>query len=86
MEAGKLSIPYQHQQDRIIAEDLIRQYLRWPQEPNDRVMADWLAELSLTALIEELAYAVPSFFGSPDSVPKYLLDQTITVDLAAVGE
>ncbi len=86
MEAGKLSIPYQHQQDRIIAEDLIRQYLRWPQEPNDRVMADWLAELSLAALLEELAYAVPSFFGDPDNVPEHLREQTFTVDLSVVGE
>lgn len=86
MEAGKLSIPYQLPQDRIIAEDLIRQYLRWPQEPNDRIMADWLAELSLAALMEELSYAVPSFFGSRGDVPEHLLEQTITIDMSLVGE
>jgi len=86
MEGGMLSIPYQHQQDRIIAEDLIRQYLRWPQEPNDRVMADWLAELSLQALLEELQYLTPSVYGDPDDVPEYLRDSSFTVDMGALGE
>lgn len=81
---GKESWPAFTPDDRIKTEEIIRQYLRWPQRPNDMVMADWLADLSLQGLIEELAFAVPEYLTDPEDIPPYLLEGEIVIDVGAL--
>jgi hypothetical protein len=84
-EAGRWSIPYRHPQDQQTSEPLLRQLLRWPNKPNDMLFAEWLAELSLTQLIEESRYALPTHMGNMDEIPDYLLEMEQTFDLSTVG-
>ena len=50
---GLQSIPYRGPGDQDYAEPLLKAYIRWPKTPNDLVMADWLADLSLMESLEE---------------------------------
>lgn len=86
MEAGKFSLPYQTPQDREKAEAFISQLIRWPQEPNDLVMALWLAELSAQAYLDDYRYNIPEFYGDMDDVPAYLQQTIQTVNLAQAHE
>lgn len=81
MEQGKFSLPFQTPQDREKSEALISQLIRWPQEPNDMVMALWLAELSAQAYLTDYLYAVPEFYGNAGDIPQYLLDQVQTFNM-----
>lgn len=50
--SGMLSIPYETIYDREKAEEIIKTFIRWPQRPNDLVMAAWLSDLGIMELIE----------------------------------
>ena len=80
MESMPSALPFDHQR----AVEIIRQYMRWPQPPNDMVMADWLAEMSLQDLLEELRYNVPDRVVDEDEIPDALLEEEITVDMSAM--
>jgi hypothetical protein len=84
MERGMESMPYAGPHDLQKSEEIIRQYLRWPQPPNDMVMADWLAEMSLQDLLEELTYAVPDRLTDEDDIPDALLAGEFTVDMSLI--
>jgi hypothetical protein len=86
MEAGKESMPAATPLDQQRGEEIVRQYLRWPQRPNDMVMADWLAELSLVELLDELLNAVPDWMVDPATIPTALLEQTVTINLADIDD
>jgi hypothetical protein len=77
-------MPYAGPHDLQKSEEIIRQYLRWPQPPNDMVMADWLAEMSLQDLLEELTYAVPDRLTDEDDIPDALLAGEFTVDMSLI--
>jgi len=53
VKSGLYSIPYRTLADEEHAESVIKELIRWPQKPNDFVMADWLAELALAEMIED---------------------------------
>jgi len=86
MESGKFSLPYMTPQDREKSEAFISQLIRWPQEPNDLVMALWLAELSAQAYMDDMRYNTPSYYGDMGDIPKYLLDQAIEVNLGDLND
>jgi hypothetical protein len=48
------------------------------------VMADWLAEMSLQDLLEELTYAVPDRLTDEDDIPDALLAGEFTVDMSLI--
>ena len=78
MEQGKFSVPYQLPQDQQLAEDLLRQAIRYPAEPTDIIMALWLADQSLNKMFDEMLFTQPSYYGDP--LP-YIRDQQHTLDL-----
>jgi len=83
MEQGRFSVPYELQQDRLKAEALLSQLVRYPSEPNDIIMALWLADLSLTALIDDILHVVPNVFDP--LAPAYLEEQVVTINLSQIN-
>ncbi len=79
MEQGRFSVPYELPQDKRHAEAMLSQLVRYPAEPNDVVMALWLADLSLISLIDEHRIKVPRQLGP--NVPQHIIDQQITINL-----
>jgi hypothetical protein len=79
MEQGRFSVPYELPQDRYHAEAMLTQIVRYPSEPNDVVMALWLADVALEELIKSANFARPRIFDP--SAPAYLLDQQVTIPL-----
>ena len=49
---GHASVPYRLPADERVAKKLINQMKLWPTEPNDIVLADWFADLTLRTLCE----------------------------------
>lgn len=84
-EAGRWSVPYRHPQDQARSEPLLRQLLRWPHKPNDMLFAEWLAELSIAALIEESRWSLPVHTTPLDEIPDYLLEIEDSFDLGSLG-
>lgn len=78
MEQGRFSIPYSLPQDRDKVEPLLAQLIRFPSEPNDLVMALWLADLSLEKIMD--SYLVTQPRSLYDDVPAYLQRQLYVVD------
>jgi hypothetical protein len=49
------------------------------------LFAEWLAELSVAALIEESRYALPVHTAPLDEIPDYLLEMEREFDLSTIG-
>jgi hypothetical protein len=79
MEQGRFSVPYELPQDKQKAEALLSQLVRYPNEPNDIVMALWLADLSLISLIDQSRIRAPKQLDA--SAPQHILDQQVTINL-----
>jgi hypothetical protein len=83
VKSGLLSIPYATIFDQEFAEPLIKEFIRWPQKPNDLVMAFWLADLALTELIDDARTVMPELMpGSEKWQSEWHEEQTWTVDLS----
>lgn len=81
MEQGRFSVPYETIQDKQKAEDLLGQLVRYPGEPNDIVMALWLADRSLQKMFDDITTVVPQFM---EGLPEYLKDQAVWFDLSSM--
>ena len=79
MEQGRFSVPYMLPQDKQKAEAMLTQLVRYPAEPNDVVMALWLADLSLVSLIDADRIKAPRQLDP--NVPQHILDQQVTINL-----
>ena len=79
MEQGRFSVPYMLPQDKQKAEAMLTQLVRYPAEPNDVVMALWLADLSLVSLIDADRIKAPTQLDP--NVPQHILDQQVTINL-----
>jgi hypothetical protein len=79
MEQGRFSVPYELPQDKRHAEALLTQLVRYPAEPNDIVMALWLADLSLVQLIDE-SRIVRTTQLDPNA-PQHIRDSQVTINL-----
>ena len=77
MEQGRFSVPYELPQDKQKAEALLSQLVRYPAEPNDIIMALWLADLSLIQLLDAQRIKAPRFLDP--SAPDWINDQQITI-------
>ena len=66
LKSGMYSVPYRTSGDQEFAETLIKEYTRWPQKPNDLVMADWLADLALEELLEDYRYVGAELIDGSD--------------------
>ncbi len=86
MSTGMWSVPYMLPQDKEHMETMLSQLIRWPAEPNDVVMALWLAELSMQAYLDDLITHVPLMYGNEDDIPAYLLEQVVEIDLAELDD
>ena len=79
MEQGRFSVPHALPQDKQMAEAMLTQLVRYPGEPNDIVLALWLADLSLIQLIDQ-SRTVSTTQLDPN-VPQHILDQQVTINL-----
>ena len=79
MEQGRFSVPYMLPQDKQKAEAMLTQLVRYPAEPNDVVMALWLADLSLVSLMDADRIKVPKQLDP--NVPQHILDSQVTINL-----
>jgi len=79
MEQGRFSVPYMLPQDKQKAEAMLTQLVRYPAEPNDVVMALWLADLSLVSLMDADRFKAPTQLDQ--NVPQHILDQQVTINL-----
>ncbi len=79
MEQGRFSVPYELPQDKQKAETLLTQLVRYPAEPNDTVMALWLADLSIIALIDASRISTPRQLDP--NAPQHIKDQQVTINL-----
>jgi len=83
VKSGMYSIPYRTVADQEMAETVIKEMLRWPQKPNDFVMADWLAELALDELIEDAKHIDNQLMpGAERWTSVWHEEQTYEIDLA----
>jgi len=82
MEQGRFSVPYELPQDKQKAEALLTQLVRYPAEPNDIVMALWLADLSMVSLMDASRIMVPRQLDP--NAPQHIKDQQITINLDAL--
>ena len=82
MEQGRFSVPYSLPQDKQKAEALLTQLVRYPAEPNDIVMALWLADLSAVSLIDTDRFTAPKQLDP--NVPQHIIDQQVTINLDAL--
>ena len=81
---GMYSVPFKFPADQEYAERVLKQLIRWPKRPNDWVMSDWFAELSLMEMIEDWRY-VGSELIQPDDLyrSEWHDEQTSEFDLSA---
>jgi len=85
IKAGLYSVPYRTYADQEMAETLIKEMIRWPQKPNDLVMADWLAELALAELIDDSRYVGAELIaGAERWMSDWHYEQMYEVDLADI--
>ena len=84
-KSGMVSIPFSTIYDQEFAEPLIKTFIRWPQKPNDLVMAGWLADRGLEEIIESTRYSVPERMAGTDQWRTQWHDEnTFEVDLSDV--
>ena len=85
IKSGLYSIPYRTVADQEMAETIIKEMIRWPQKPNDFVMADWLAELALSEMIEDSRYVNSELISGADKwMSEWHDEQMYEVDLADI--
>lgn len=80
MEQGRFSVPYQLPQDKHHWEAFLTQLVRYPSEPNDVVMALWLAELSMEDLLGMYNVSVPTVWDP--NAPAHIAEQVVTIPLS----
>lgn len=87
VKSGMYSVPFKTRGDQEYAERVLKQLIRWPKRPNDWVMADWFAELSLFEMIEEYRYVLSETDEIEDKWRSDWHDeQTWEVDLADIED
>ena len=79
MEQGRFSVPYELPQDKRHAETFLSQLVRYPAEPNDTVMALWLADLSVMEMLDAGRVVAPTQLDP--NAPKHIKDQQVTINL-----
>ena len=85
VKAGLFSIPYENLYDQEYAEGFLKELIRWPQRPNDRVMACWLADRVLSEIIEDTKHATPELmYGTEQWMSEAHYDQMYEVDLTEI--
>ena len=83
VKAGMLSVPSRTIFDQEFAEPLLKEFIRWPQTPNDLVMAFWLADLAMTELIEDSRHVVAELMPGSEKYRSQWHDEiTYEVDLS----
>jgi hypothetical protein len=61
----------------------VKEFVRWPQKPNDLVMAFWLADLAMTELIEDSRHVVAELMPGSEKYRSEWHDEiTYEVDLS----
>ena len=85
IKSGLYSIPYRTLADEEFAETIIKEMIRWPQKPNDFVMADWLAELALVEMIDDAKYVDTELLSGADKwMSDWHYEQMYEIDLADI--
>ena len=85
VKAGMLSLPYQNSFDQEFAETMVKEFQRWPQKPNDLVMAFWLAELAVEELIEESRFVEAELMPGTEKWMTQWHEESVTeFDLSAI--
>lgn len=80
--SGMLSIPYKTLFDQEYAERLIKEFIRWPNRPNDAIMALWLSDLAIQEIVEDLRYTQAATLPGGDKWRTDFHDEmTFEVDL-----
>ena len=79
MESGRFSFPYSLPSDRAAAEPFLSELVRYPAEPNDLVMALWLADISLMNVIENANIVQGAELYA--NAPAYLKQHQVTIPL-----
>ena len=75
---GMYSVPYKTVADQDYAERILKQLIRWPKRPNDWVMADWFAEISLVQMIEDFRYVGSELMLGEDPFRSEWHDEQVT--------
>jgi hypothetical protein len=84
VKSGMYSIPYRTIADQEYAEPVLKQLIRWPKKPNDWMMADWFAELSLMEMVENFRYLGSELIDEEDPFrTEHHDDMTSEFDLSA---
>jgi hypothetical protein len=85
IKSGLYSVPYKTIADQEHAETILKEFIRWPQKPNDFVMADWLAELALAELIEDTKHIDTELISGADKwMSAWHEEQMYEIDLADI--
>lgn len=86
-KSGMYSIPYRTIADQEYAEPLIKSYIRWPQKPNDDVMADWLCDLGLRDILESVRESSADILpGAERWLSQWHQESTYEADLSDVED
>ena len=81
---GMYSVPFKTVADQEYAERILKQLIRWPKRPNDWMMADWFAELSLMEMIEDFRYVGQELINPGDPFrTDWHEEQTSTFEMGA---
>ncbi len=83
VKGGMLSVPFRTIGDQEFAETLLKEFIRWPQKPNDIIMAFWLADIAMRELIEDARYVNAEVMpGTEKWMSEWHQEQTYEVDLS----
>ena len=84
-KSGMVSIPYRTLADHEQAEPLIKEFIRWPQRPNDLVMAGWLCDMGLEEIVESARYTeAVQMPGTENWQSEWHDENTFEVDMSLV--
>ena len=82
IKSGMYSIPFKALEDQEFAEPLLKTYIRWPQRPNDLIMAGYMADLGLREIVEDARYTMAETMpGSERWMTGNHASQTFEVDM-----
>lgn len=81
---GYVSVPWRTKADRAYGKAYVDAYKRYPRKPTDIPMADWLAELEVSAAIKDATVYVPENGPGYDDMPPYLQDDAAELNLGEV--
>ena len=83
-KSGMHSIPYKNLEDQEYAEPLLKEYIRWPQRPNDLIMAGYVLDTGLSEILEDARYTSASLMpGAEQWMTDNHAEQTYEVDMHA---